>query len=822
MRRAILAGSWMLIGLFGAAGSARAQEGRVEFPLDLWHQMQAEFEAARKPARADLAWCPIERDIEGTFRKGLFRGALTARFEVLEDRGHIRVPVLDGTASLGEVLLDGQRTSLLPEGGLYTLGVEKPGLHLVRVEFFFGKEQDRFERRVRFRLPEAGPTRIQVLVPEQDIEPSLAHGALVTRSSGPAGTQLIGHLDPTGQLDLAWTRRLTHREQQAVRLEARLHALFTVQESLVSGLASFDFQILEGETARVDLRLPEGLEVVGVEGDAVLQWQTDPQEGGRLAVLLRYLAQDQVRLAVRFQLPATPGKPISLRLPMPSGDTPVDGALGILGPAGLNVQVVSAQAAEQLEQRDLPPELTELSSSPLLFGFRFSAPPTLQLSVARHQEVPLVSTLIDELQASSVLLESGDEVTKLQLRLRNNTRQYLTARLPEGAVLTHSLVDGRPTRPAVTQVESRPALLFPLRQSERLGGDGQRVHTVRPGETLSDLANFYYADPNKYRAILDYNPEQLVDASDLMAGQQVRIPVDQGVTVEESSFVVELAYKRPGHGALGLFGRRALSLPGLDVDVMKATWHLYLPESVEPLGFSANLTQMSAIRYDPFRRLRDFLRRAWWVRDAWAGGKYENILKQRKEIYQTDSARRGSGEAIVSSFPLVGERYRFRRNLLGQEQAEIAFTFAARGLAEPVRWIAFGLAFALGALLFWRPRAWPTWLLAGLALAGLLIAAHHLPGVHRRLLWGLDAALLVALVRLRWRPWWQGLRELAREPWQVLGLATFRNLAFVVGLSVLVWAVLFFPLLLSSAALAAGFVWWRRKLRLAGQEVGHA
>jgi len=90
-------------------------------------------------------------------------------------------------------------------------------------------------------------------------------------------------------------------------------------------------------------------------------------------------------------------------------------------------------------------------------------------------------------------------------------------------------------------------------------------------------------------------------------------------------------------------------------------------------------------------------------------------------------------------------------------------------------------------------------------------------------LWGVDLALLVALVRLRWRPWWQGLKALAAEPWRALELCTLANLAFLVGLSVVLWLALWFPLLLSSLAAVVGFLWWRRKIRLQARgEVAHA
>ena len=675
---------WVFFLMFlpALSGSAK-EEGKVTLPVSLWEQMLSTLEQDKEPDRSPVSVCPIQRKIDGTFRKGLFQATLTASFEVLDTRGHIRVPVLDGAASVGEVLLNNKRTSLLREGGMYSLGVDKPGSYTVRVKFFWGREQDRFARKLRFRLPDSGATEVSVLIPEKSIEAKLAQGALVSKKVTARGTQLIGHLDANGLFDLSWTRKLTHKAKEALRMEARLNTLFTIQEAIVGGVAVFDMTLLEGETDRVDLRLPEDIEVIRVEGDAVLQWQTEA--GGGLTVLLRHLVEDQVRVAVHFQFPAEEGKPVHLRMPLPPEEAEMTGALGVHGPAGLNVKVADVKEAEKLTLRDLPPELTDLASSPLLFGFRFTKPPQITLAVARHQEIELTSTLIDEIQASSLLIEDGTEVTKIKLRIRNNTRQYLTMHLPEGAMLTHSLIDGRPVRPAYTKEDGGEALLFPLRQSERIGAGRERYHTVRSGETLSDVANFYYSDPSQWRTILDNNMDQMADELDMTAGQVLRIPQRTGVTVEESSFVIELAYKR-NRDPLGSLGRITLTLPRIDVDTMKAIWHIYIPRTLMPLSFDSNLAQYSYIRYDPFRRIRDFLYRDLFTPWAWAGGRYKSILKQRKVIYHVEAEQRGRGEVVLAAFPLTGDRYRFKRVLLGQETPRITVTYIGRDTAAPVRW----------------------------------------------------------------------------------------------------------------------------------------
>ena len=328
-RRAL---AWPVITALAAGPVSAAEEGKVTLPVSVWEQMLQELEDAAKPDRPTVGVLAIERRVEGSLKKGLFSATLTARFEVLEQQvGHVRVPVLDSAASVGEVRLNGQRTSLLKEGRMYTAGVDRPGVYTLTVRFFWGKEQDRFARRLRFALPEGGSTRLSILVPEVDIEPRLGSGVLTGQMRQGSATRLEGQVDASGLIDLTWNRKVTHRASRTAQMEARLSALFTAQEAMMQGLASFDLTLQEGETDRVDLRLPPEIEIVNVEGDAVLQWYTEARQGGRLVVLLRYLVEDHVRLLVHFQFPVEAGKAVPLRLPMPLEGTPVSGGLECSG-----------------------------------------------------------------------------------------------------------------------------------------------------------------------------------------------------------------------------------------------------------------------------------------------------------------------------------------------------------------------------------------------------------------------------------------------------------------------------------------------------------
>ncbi|MBW2278996.1 MAG: hypothetical protein JRF63_16005, partial [Deltaproteobacteria bacterium] len=304
MARAALLAAISLVVTIPCAARGAEEVGKVTMLLTDWEIMLDELEAEEQAPPPPVDVCRIDRRIEGVFAKGLFSATLTERFEVIDDRGHVRVDVLDGELSLGEVLLDGKRTSLLREGEMYTLGVDEPGIYEVRIKFFWGQDQDRFSRRLLFDLPEGGVTSVSVLLPEQDIDAQLTNGALTNTETRPGGTLLEGNLDPSGVLDLSWTRKLTHRGTEAVKMECRLDTVFTVGEALVTGKAAIDISVIEGETDMIELALPDGLEVLEVEGDAVLQWHTEAKGGGRLTVLLRYLVVDATRLTVHFQAPA--------------------------------------------------------------------------------------------------------------------------------------------------------------------------------------------------------------------------------------------------------------------------------------------------------------------------------------------------------------------------------------------------------------------------------------------------------------------------------------------------------------------------------------
>jgi hypothetical protein len=787
---------------------AQARGGQVSLPLDAYRKLLSSS-ARRAPipdAPLRVAW--RRRTVKGTLqRDGLLVATYQGRFTVLGTRDAL-IPLLDNRAAVTRVLLDGRAVTLRAIGNRHGLRAT-PGDHRVQLQLAY-RRADRFARKLHLRLASGGPTRLRLSLPEAPLRVSVRHGTLVASNAKRDRTEIEAQLDGRGELKLRWSRVLHRAGASKARLSARGHTLFSLGEALVRGVTVLRVEVQEGEVDQLRLRLPQNLELLAVEGAPVLQWQelapSSSRSGPRrVVVFLKHLLRRSFELRLRFQQPTSVSRALKLAVPTLERG-PTRGTLGVQAPTGLQIAIKATRSATRLALRELPTALTSLTRSPLSAGFRFDKPPELTLQTKRLASVKVTSTLIDALSAVTVVLADGSERSKLRLRLRNNARQYLRVWLPADAKLDAALLDGEPLQPARGPTDDRAgqALLFPLRQSERVGPKGRRYHRVRPDETLGDIAHRYFSDPSRWRRLLLANPS-LRSARDLRVGQRLVVPSVGPVAVEESSFTLELSYRRAGLGALGLLGRNALALPRFDVDTLRVVWHLYLPDHLTPLRWSANLTRRTARRDGPLRRALRYLRRALRVRSAWAGGGYTSILAQRKGIFRQQAASRSRARATPGSFPLVGRRYRFKR-VLGIRAAtpQISVSYLHRSLLGGIHAATLFLSAMLACWFAARRRRLRLALpLLMMALVPTLIAAHHVPGMHRRLLWGLALGLLAALLWPRRRALFERLRGLCWSPWSVVSLLRPRALLAAFGVTALLWLGLRLPLLLSTFTCAA-------------------
>ncbi|MEZ4237270.1 MAG: LysM domain-containing protein [Myxococcota bacterium] len=735
------------MGIGWLTATAWASGGTVTVPLATWEETVPPPAPACTPAAL-----PVQRTLAGTLHRGQLEGTLTARVEVR--CGPVAVPLVGRDVTVLDATLDGRPAALRDDGsGQWVVDVG-PGVHDARIQLLQGAPTDRFARELRVPLPGGGPTAVDLVVPEPAVTPSLRGGVVTEVLPAGDATRVRGAL-AAGDLALAWERSAdVATPAGAAHVDARTDAVVSLGEDLVTGTARLALTVREGEIDRVTVDLPPALEVLDVTGGDVLQWHT---EDGSAVVLLRHLAQADVAADVRFQYPVQPGTAVPLLVPRPRVDGRTEGAVGVAAPVGLEVAPGDVGQGRLLAPRDVPVSLLALTDDPLRATVAFDGePPAATVDVARQADLRVAPTRIDDLQAITVVTEDGAEVGKLRLAVRNTTRQVLTVDLPEGAVLTHCFRDGVPLRPAAS--DGHPErMLVPLTRSEaRERQDAE--HVVEAGDMLSTIAQRYYGDASRWRLLVSANPG--LDPSALRVGQHLRVPSIAELPAE-AAFTLELGWERHGD-PLALAGLRDVALPALDLDVMAANWHLYLPERLVPLWVGDGAVRLDVNYTGTLHRLLDAVVTAAVPGEAaYAGEAYRSALELRRKDYLAE--QQAEGALAGDPFPLVGHKYRLRGVLLGDDTVATRILWIAAPVADAARWVVLaGVAALTFAAARWRRAA------GGIALAVGLVAVaalgHALLGVYGRALWGAVLGLAAALIGRRWagarwvaprrRAWW--------------------------------------------------------------------
>jgi hypothetical protein len=150
------------------------------------------------------------------------------------------------------------------------------------------------------------------------------------------------------------------------------------------------------------------------------------------------------------------------------------GFLGVELKGAAEVNVSSVQGADVLDVSELPGSLIGRSLKPLIFGFKYlRSPYALVLDIKKHEEVRVISTVIDLASGVTLITEDGKIVHRIVYSVRNTSKQFLELALPKDAELWSVFVDGAPAKPR----RSDGKILIPLNRS-REGASGLAAFDV--------------------------------------------------------------------------------------------------------------------------------------------------------------------------------------------------------------------------------------------------------------------------------------------------------------------------------------------------------
>ncbi len=436
-----------------------APQGQVTLPLDTFLDLR------RKPPGGGPG-TPNPVPVPYMFSKGRYRLSASSGWAEVRgsvnlqvyQSGWVEIPLMPADVVLSQASLDGQGLPLYRKDGQFFFPVDRPGAHLLEATWHLPVALDGATRSVLLKTPPSSVSQVVLTLPGQDLEVSTSPSIPLRRRDEGNRVQVEGTL-PGGQagpVTLSWKplradpalRGRVNREK--ARLTGRIYDLVTISETGVQSRIRVDYTILRNEVDRFTLRVPAAVEVEEVTCDNLASWSEEVRGQAR-------------EIQVRLSAPASGSHTLRLGLvqaltkidstwTLPTlevvGAERVKGSIGVGSTGGIEVQPGTVREVRPIDVSELPAEVREQAGFALLRAWEFHRQPwSVSLTTRKGQELPLLTAALDLAEGLTLVTRDGKRVTSFAYRVRNNGRQSLSLRLPQGATLFTATLNGQPTRP---------------------------------------------------------------------------------------------------------------------------------------------------------------------------------------------------------------------------------------------------------------------------------------------------------------------------------------------------------------------------------------
>jgi len=274
--------------------------------LEMWNKLNLpeKLKTKEPPVEGVLASANYVGRVEGEVAE--IKAKLS--FEALKE-GWSRLPLGAGGLSIAEAkstallnFADGAYEMLFPQRGAYTLDATIHG----RVTPEGGRSV------LKLRLPKTAVSQFELTIPDKGLDFTITPASAYSAAENPDGTtRLVVYFGASEDVNIAWSKRAA-----ATALAPLLFAEAATDIRLSAGVVRADvtvtYRILRAPVAELAISVPDGFQVLAVEGQEIKEWTIAPGAA----------ANAPQPLVVRFHAPVRDTYTLTLRLEAPLGALP--------------------------------------------------------------------------------------------------------------------------------------------------------------------------------------------------------------------------------------------------------------------------------------------------------------------------------------------------------------------------------------------------------------------------------------------------------------------------------------------------------------------
>lgn len=368
-------------------------------------------------------------------------GGLTDWTEAMSDReGHKRIKVFLDRAVSGEFLLDVSYESLLSANADEGDPIAVPFIHASEVHRQRGMAALLSSPELTLQpVAESGLTRVG----ENQLPAFLRNQIALTVA------HTYKYIDPAPRL----TARTVVPERKQGRFDAQVDTLVSIGEVTMKGSATIGVEVKSGTIDALDIRLPEGINVLEVSGPSLRSHEESESADGRVIHLEFTREMDgQFRIEVNYEKIMESDTPETMVPTVTVAAAEVEhGRIAVEALTAVEVLATATDHLSTLDFNELPQQLVLKTTNPILLAYRYvhAIPPfRLALKITRHEQIDVQVAAVEQASYTSLFTRDGLAVTTARLIVRNSRQQFLRLQLPAGSQVWSVFVDGKPEKPA--------------------------------------------------------------------------------------------------------------------------------------------------------------------------------------------------------------------------------------------------------------------------------------------------------------------------------------------------------------------------------------
>jgi len=383
-----------------------------------------------------------------------------------------KIPLLPQNVALQEIKLDNAPALVMIENGWYVLTTDKIGQHIIDLKFSIQTDLDKGPDALSLTVPQTAITLLKIDIPIKDVTVEIPQEKHITIIRVAGHTKVEAVLSSTNQINIKVHRALIakmEKEKGPAKIYAETMNLLSIEDDALRITTKFKLNILQNTISNIKISVPDGYSILYVKDQnwqEIRDWTTEkvkdkeiltvPFGAEREGSIIFTVVSERIFTEKENQIEFT-GFQVS-------GAVRETGYVGAEKKSTAEAEIFKAENIDRLDIQELPIELVNMSAKPPIFGLRYLRHPfLLTLRVTKHEELPVVNTVIDNASVMSVFLEEGKVITRIVYTMRNTGKQFLELELPDKAEIWSLYVNGKREIPAKNE---NGTFMLPLARSQ--------------------------------------------------------------------------------------------------------------------------------------------------------------------------------------------------------------------------------------------------------------------------------------------------------------------------------------------------------------------